>query len=124
MRIPERFSWLALVVALPAAGWSATRTMTGMISDSQCGASHAQMIGMHKDMPMTGKQCTLQCIKMGGKYVFVSNGKVYTVANQNFAALEQHAGETVSLTGSVDGDTLTVTKIAASKAKKQGAPQP
>lgn len=117
-KVLERFGWLAIVVAMPLTAWSATTTMTGMISDSQCGASHAGMIAMHKDMPMTEKQCTMQCIKMGGKYVFVSNGKVYSVANQSFAGLEQHAGEMVSLTGSVDGDTLTVSKVAAGKAKK------
>ena len=117
MRNFGKFSWLALVLAAPSVGWSA-QTMTGTISDSQCGASHAKMIGMHKDMPMTEKQCTEQCVKMGGKYVFVSNGKVYAIANQNFAALAQHEGETVSLRGTVEGDAVTVSKIAASKAAK------
>lgn len=118
MRRLEGYSWLALVLAAPAVGWSATQTMTGTISDSQCGASHAKMIGMHKEMPMTEKQCTEQCIKMGGKYVFVSNGKVYAIANQNFAELAPHAGETVSVRGTVEGDAVTVSKIATSKTAK------
>jgi hypothetical protein len=113
----EKLSWLALVLAVPSVGWSA-QTMTGTISDSQCGASHAKMIAMHKDMPLTEKQCTEQCVKMGGKYVFVSNGKVYTITNQDFTALAQHAGEAVSLRGTVEGDAVTVTKIAATKTAK------
>jgi hypothetical protein len=70
---------------------------------------------MHKDpkMKMTERDCTLACVKAGGKLVFVADGKVYTVANQNFAALTEHAGQTVSLTGDVNGTTVTVSKIAA-----------
>src|SRR6202030_1705230 len=37
-----------------------------------------------------GVDCTLACVKGGGKFVFVSDGKVYTVANQNLAALTEH----------------------------------
>jgi hypothetical protein len=89
--------------------------MTGMISDSMCGASHAKMMEMHKDAKMTDRDCTLACVKGGGKFVFVSGGKVYKVANQNLSALTQHAGETVSLTGNVDGDSITVSKVATKK---------
>ena len=88
-----------------------------MISDSACGASHAKMMEMHKDAKMTEKQCTLACVKGGGKFVFVADGKVYNVANQTFAALTEHAGETVSLTGDLNGDTVTVSKVAASSKK-------
>ena len=95
--------------------FAATSTMEGSISDSMCGASHGKMMEMHKDMKMTDRDCTLACVKNGGKFVFVSGGKVYNIANQKMAALAQHAGETVSLTGNVEGDTVTVTKIAAKK---------
>jgi len=95
---------------------AATMTMTGMISDSACGASHAKMMDMHKDakMKMTERDCTLACVKGGGKFVFVADGKVYTVTNQNFAALTERAGETVSLTGDVNGNSVTVSKVTAS----------
>jgi DNA-binding IclR family transcriptional regulator len=53
-------------------------------------------------------------VKGGGKFVFVADGKVYTLANQNLAALTEHAGETVSLTGDVNGSTVTVSKVTAS----------
>jgi hypothetical protein len=97
------------------ASFAAAATMQGTISDSMCGASHAKMMEMHKDAKMTDRDCALACVKGGGKFVFVSDGKVYNVANQDFAALKQRAGEAVSLTGTVQGDTITVTKISAKK---------
>ena len=87
---------------------------TGQISDSGCGLSHAKMLAEHKDLK-TDRDCTLGCIKAGGKYVFVSEGKVYNISNQKLAGLEQHAGETVELTGTMKGDTITVTKVSAKK---------
>jgi hypothetical protein len=108
---------IGLVGGLSAFASAATMTMTGMISDSACGASHAKMMEMHKDAKMSEKQCTLACVKGGGKFVFVADGKVYNVANQSLAALTDHAGETVSLTGDVNGDTVTVSKVTASGKK-------
>lgn len=106
-----------LLAGLGTFASAATMTMTGEISDSGCGASHAKMMASHKGL--TARQCTLTCVKNGGKYVFVSDGKVYNISNQSFAALQQRAGETVQLTGDMNGDNITVTKIAAKKAKKK-----
>jgi hypothetical protein len=89
-----------------AASW------TGQISDSACGASHTKMLAAHTDMK-TSRDCTLACIKTGSKYVFVNEGKVYQIANQNFADLEKQAGSNVELTGDLKGDTITVSKITA-----------
>ena len=94
---------------------AATMTMKGMISDSMCGASHAKMIAGHPGM--TDSKCTLGCVKAGAKYVFVSNGKVYQIANQDMAALMKEAGDSVSLTGDVNGDTITVSKVTMAKKK-------
>ena len=107
-----------LAIGLSSLAGAASKTMNGMISDSACGMSHAKMIQGHPEAKMSERDCTLACVKAGGKFVFVSGGKVYTIANQNFTALTDHAGETVSLTGDVSGDTVTVSKIAASAKKK------
>jgi hypothetical protein len=69
------------------------------------------MMASHTDAKMTAHDCTIACVKAGGKYVFISDGKTYNIANQDDADLETHAGHTVRLTGSMDGDTITVTKI-------------
>jgi hypothetical protein len=114
-RILSGLGTIGLFVGLGSLAGAATMTMDGMISDSMCGASHAKMLEMRKDAKMTDRDCTLACVKGGGKFVFVSGGKVYKVANQNLAALTQHAGEAVSVTGNVDGDSITVSKVATKK---------
>src|SRR5438477_3163588 len=90
--------------------WAAPQTLTGKISDSMCGASHAGMGEMGKDP----KDCTSGCVKGGAKYVFVSNGKVYGIQNQDFTALAANGGLKVQVTGEVDSDgkNITLTKIA------------
>jgi hypothetical protein len=94
---------------------AAEMTMKGMISDSMCGATHAKMMAMHKDMK-TDHDCTTGCVKAGAKYVFVSDaGKIYQIANQDAASLMQNAGESVSITGDVKGDTITVSKLMMMK---------
>src|SRR6266404_4783384 len=89
--------------------WAAPQTLTGQISDSMCGKSHAGMGEMGKN----AKECTLGCVKAGGKYVFVSGDKAYDTKNQNFAALVANAGGSVQLTRDIDkdGKTITVSKI-------------
>ena len=90
--------------------WGASQTLTGQISDSMCGKSHAAMGEMGKN----SKDCTAGCVKTGAKYVFVSGDKLYDIKNQDFGALAANAGANIQLTGDLDkdGKTITVTKIA------------
>jgi hypothetical protein len=115
-RITLLLAGLALVgfVAVQSAGAQNTsdeKTWTGKLSDSMCGADHKAEGGtMEKD-----HKCTLDCVKgHGSEYVFVNNAdkKIYKIGNQKFTALEAHAGHPVELTGTMKGDTITVTKIA------------
>lgn len=43
--------------------------------------------------------------------MFVSDGKVLAIANQDFKGLAQQAGAAVKLTGDLKGDTVTVSKL-------------
>ena len=98
---------------LGAAGlFGANQTWTGTISDSHCGAMHPT--GEHNGKTMTARQCTEACIKKGAKYVFVSDGKVYMISNQDAAGLAKYAGENVKLTGEMSGETVTVAKLQKS----------
>jgi hypothetical protein len=101
-------SVLSIVSGLPIL--AAQQTLSGEISDSLCGASHAGMGAMGKNP----KECTTGCVKGGGKYIFVSNGKVYGIQNQDFGALAANAGTKVQVTGDVDkdGKNITLMKIA------------
>jgi hypothetical protein len=107
--------WCIGLLAVACAS-AADQTWTGQISDSMCGASHAQMIARKNKELQTNSaapetDCTLACVKEGAKYVFVVKGKVYKIANQTLAALQVHAGHTVLLTGDLAGDSITVSKI-------------
>jgi hypothetical protein len=98
-----------LVLALP--GFAAEQTMTGQISDSMCAASHDAMASGGKKVDT--HECALACVKAGGKFVFVSGGKVYAISNQSLPDLSTHAGHTVKMTGEVsaDGKSVTVSKV-------------
>ena len=108
---------LTIVLLTASAAFAGDDTWTGKISDSKCGATH--MAGEH-GKKMSDASCTKACVKGGAKYVFVREGKVLNIANQDFAHLGKHAGHTVRLTGELTGDTITVSKIAmpAKKATK------
>src|SRR5262245_29276414 len=88
------------------------QTWRGQISDDNCGPSHAKMLVQHKaGNQMTPEACVLACVATGAKYVFVMNGKVYKIANQNFPTLKIQAGHTVQLSGELNGDTITITSL-------------
>lgn len=119
-----------LVTLLPLSAFGATKTWTGKISDSMCGAKHT-MAKEHEQKGEVSKkattkadkdrECTLACIKNGGKYVLVSQGKVFELSNQDFAGLSEHAGHTVKLTGEMesDGKTIKVSEITMPGKAKQ-----
>lgn len=90
----------------------------GKISDSMCGAKHAD--GEHGTKKTTDRACVESCVKGGSTYVFVGDDgkKVYKVANQDFAGLKAHAGHDVTVTGTMKADTVTITKIEMPAAKK------
>ena len=115
----RQLSIAVIASILGAIGASAAdQTWTGRISDSMCGVKH-NTAAEHGGKKMTDRECTLACVKdHSAKYVFVSNGKVYNVSNQDFAALQEHAGHTVKLTGEMSGDTITVSKIVMPAKKK------
>jgi hypothetical protein len=78
--------------------------MTGWISDSSCGAGNASS-------QESARTCAERCIKGGAAPVFVSEAdkKVYKLADASQA--EKHLKGKVKVTGTVKGDTLTITDI-------------
>jgi hypothetical protein len=114
-----RLSGLGLGLALVLSGapaLAAEKTLTGSISDSMCNGKHAA-----KDehgVKVSDADCTKACVDKGGKYVFVSGGKTYQIANQDYAGLKEHAGHRVALTGDMKGNEITVSKIEMPAAKK------
>ena len=105
---------IAALAIVPAAAQK-EQTWKGAISDSNCNAKHPA--GEHDGKKMTDTDCTLMCVKKGAKYVFVSDGKVYKLANQESKQIASHAGQRIELTGRMSGDTITATRMKAADAK-------
>ena len=103
-----------LMTAAPL--FAAEKTWNGTISDSMCGAKHAS--AAEHGTKEGDADCTKACVEKGAKYVFVANGKVYEIENQDFTSLKDNAGHKVALTGEMKGDSITVSKIEPSAAKK------
>jgi hypothetical protein len=108
------FGALVVIGALAVAPAAAQdQTWTGVISDSNCNGKHAA--DEHGGKKMTDADCSVACVKKGAKYVFVSEGKVFKLANQSSKQIAAHAGQRVELTGSMKGDTITAKTMKASK---------
>jgi len=110
----RRFTFLCVALLLGASlsfvktAKAAARTFVGNISDSMCGLKHM--------MPgQSDKDCTLECVKAGSKYVLadVANGKVYQLSDQKKP--QEFAGQKVKVIGTLKGDTISVTAIEPAK---------
>lgn len=103
------------VLAVVPVAAQGVQTWKGTISDSNCNDKH--MSGEHDGKKMTDADCVAACIRKGAKYVFVSDGKVYKIANQKSKTIASHAGQQVELTGTMAGDTITVKTMTAAVTK-------
>jgi hypothetical protein len=106
-----------MVVAMIAVGLSAvpalaadTQTFTGKVSDTMCGAKHSE--------GGPPAECVRGCIKHGAKYALVVGDKVYTLDTSDQTALDELnklAWEQATVTGTANGDTITVKSVSAAK---------
>jgi len=82
---------------------AADSSMTGWISDSQCGVKGANE---------KAGECTTKCVKEhGAKYVFVNDAdkKIYAIDDQDKVAA--HAGHHVTVKGTASGDAIKLASI-------------
>ena len=105
----------AILFATAPAMMAAEKTLSGALSDAKCGGKHSK--DEHGATAAGDHDCATKCVAGGAKNVFVSDGKTYKIANQDFAGLKPHAGHKVMLTGEVNGDSITVSKIEMPPAK-------
>jgi len=111
----KKFAMLAAAIVFAAAPLAAAeKTWDGVISDARCNGKHSK--AEHGSQTDSDHDCVTKCVAGGSKYVFVSGGKTYQIANQSFADLKAHGGHSVALTGEMKDDSITVSKIAAAKA--------
>jgi hypothetical protein len=83
-----------------------TQTLTGIVSDTTCGATHNMK-------NMTPAECTRACAKQGGYALVVAN-TVYKLQGHE-ADLEKLAGEAATVKGTVKSKTMTVESVAPGK---------
>ncbi len=93
-----------LAVSLLFGASAMAATMTGVISDSMCGAKHAEKLNA---------ACVKKCVEGGAAAVFVSDGKVYKIADASKDKVSDHLGQKVKVHGSVEGDTVTIESVSA-----------
>jgi hypothetical protein len=88
-----------LTLGLAMSGMAAE--FKGFVEDSNCAAKPA----------MKGNaECAQKCIKGGAPAVLVSEeGKIYKIANQD--KIVSFAGQNVTVTGKLQGDTITVKSV-------------
>src|SRR5947199_4387524 len=92
------FSFAAFTATAAAEEWS------GTISDSKCGAAHA-------DASEKSIACVRKCAGAGASAVFLVGDKVLKIDTASMDKVKPHLGHKVTITGKLEGDTVTVDKI-------------
>jgi Protein of unknown function (DUF5818) len=91
------------------------QTFTGEIMDSPCAAvgSHEKMVKKAKIEAEDKKECTLACVKMGGKFVLYDAATKTAYQLDDQKKPEAFAGANVRVTGRLDrtNNTIHVTDI-------------
>ena len=98
-----------LVAVSSAVAAGKNETFTGEVSDAMCGAKH---------MMPGNAACLRTCVSKGANYALVVGDKVYTLHTADEGArktLDKLAGEKAKVTGTADGETIEVSKVAPAK---------
>jgi hypothetical protein len=106
---------LATLAVLTSVGagvdFAAEQTLTGVISDSICRGVH-KLMAEQVTPPLSDAECTKTCIDARALYVFADDSKKgFAITNQDFSGLKDHGGQRVKLTGEVNGEAITVSRI-------------
>ena len=79
----------------------------GIIGDSHCGLTHRYTAFNSGD----NHACTLNCVARGAKFVLLSGGEIFAIANQDFPDLARFANLRVSLTGKRTAGGFTISRL-------------
>ncbi len=99
----KRIILLSLTASLFAVSAMA-ESWTGTISDSKCGAKHA-------DASEKSMACVKACVGRGGEAVFVVGDKVLKLDAASKTKVADHLGHKVVIDGTLAGDTVTVASV-------------
>jgi hypothetical protein len=122
-----RMAVVSTAIALAVVLWSRWPASVafaahGLLTDSRCASGHTPSAPALK--AMSRGDCVRRCVEMGAHYVFVSQGVIYSIRNQDFAALEHLAGQDVQLEGEVLEHVLTVAQVRPVTARRSNGDLP
>ena len=109
--------WMATIVVSTGLGVvqgvaaDSPQTFTGKVSDAMCGAKHTEG-------GIAPAACVRVCVQKGAKYALVVGDKIYTLDTSDKAALDELnklAWEQAKVTGTANGDTISVKSVTAAK---------
>ena len=109
--------WMATAVlttglsVMPSGAAGNSQTFIGKVSDAMCGAKHMEE-------GIAPAACVRVCVQKGAKYALVVGDKVYTLDTSDKAALDKLdklAWEQAKVTGTANGDTISVKSVTAAK---------
>jgi len=96
----KKFTVLA-ALTLGVSALAMAADFKGFVEDTAC-STKAEM--------KADADCAKKCIKGGSPAVLVTaDGKIYKIANQD--KIVSHAGETVTVSGTLKDDTITVASV-------------
>ena len=104
--------WFAAVAAIIfstlglAAAAGGKQTFTGEVGDAMCGRKHME--------GQPASECTRACVAHGSKFALVVGDHIYTLETADKTTvdtLDKQAGKTATVTGTLDGDTITVSSV-------------
>jgi hypothetical protein len=82
---------------------SGSRTFSGVITDSTCGARHV-------DSRKSPEECARMCVRNSAKYVLVNGDKRYGLVGQKIE-LNKLLGQRANVNGTLDGDSINVNSV-------------
>lgn len=86
-------------------------TWVGWVTDTHCGAPKG-------DASKHSAGCVTKCVKDGASYALYTpaDKKVYVIANAD--KVSEHAGHHVKVSGTLDGEKITVKSVEVAEAAK------
>jgi hypothetical protein len=99
------------LVVVPNVAAGGTQTFTGKVSDAMCGAKHTEG-------NLAPADCVRACVQKGANYALVVGDKLYTLETKDQAALDtlnKLAWEDAKVTGTANGNTISVKSVTATK---------
>jgi F0F1-type ATP synthase membrane subunit c/vacuolar-type H+-ATPase subunit K len=76
----------------------------GIVTDSKCGAKHSTKVGM------SAADCTRACVHGGERFALVAGETIYFLEGEA-QAVKHVAGERARISGTLNGDTISVASV-------------